>query len=297
MASRNCCCAGRIRAGQGVVADPADRLGEAGDRVVVVAHRTVAGPTLRDQVQPGQALLRRLDEVEPLVVHTQGESANLTDGLAAVGDELGVRAREPGGTERAAGLFVRGEDEPDRATRRPSLAHPLAHHRQHDRVEVLHVRPRLDPRRSRRRSRPRRGPPASRTRPRARRRCGRGSAAAAARCHSQPGAQSATRVVRRGSDSSRGLVTPTSSSLAATYSAASRSPLAPDGPKLEVSKRIRSLHRPATSSAALRGTSLRHPPTHADRLAVPVSPTGTPIGYSALAVRGTGHTPSGWRNR
>ena len=51
-----------------VVADPGDRLGEAGDGVVVVAHRAVAGRALRDQVQPGDALLGGLDEVEPPVV-------------------------------------------------------------------------------------------------------------------------------------------------------------------------------------------------------------------------------------
>ena len=46
---------------------------------------------------------------------------------------------EPGGAERAAGLLVRGEDEPDRTPGRAARAHPLADHRQQDRVEVLHV--------------------------------------------------------------------------------------------------------------------------------------------------------------
>ena len=81
-----------------IVTDPGDSLGEAGDRVVVVAHRAVTGGARRDQVQPGDALLCRLDQVEAALVDGEGEAADLTDRLAAVGDQFRVGVGEPGRT-------------------------------------------------------------------------------------------------------------------------------------------------------------------------------------------------------
>ena len=51
-----------------VPADPGHRLGQRGHRVVVVDHRAVPGPAGRVQAQPGQALLGRLDQVQPQVL-------------------------------------------------------------------------------------------------------------------------------------------------------------------------------------------------------------------------------------
>ena len=110
-----------------------------GDRVVGVAHGSVPRGAVGDQFQPGDALLRGLHEVEAPVVHGEREAAHLADRLGAVGEQVGVVGREPARPLRAPRLLVRGEHQPDRTPRCAPGAHPLAHHRQHDRVEVLHV--------------------------------------------------------------------------------------------------------------------------------------------------------------
>ena len=103
---------------------------------------------------------------------------------------------EPARAQSAAGLLVRGEDQPDRAPRRRSGAGPSADDAEHHGVEVLHVHRAAAPDAAVDHLAGERG-----HRPvvgvwRARRRGGRGSAAAAASVSTPSGSQCATTDVR-----------------------------------------------------------------------------------------------------
>ena len=120
--------------------EPGDGLAELGDGVVVVDHRTVTGAPGRGQLHPGDALLGRLDEVEPQVVGDgQREAAHLADRLGAAVEHLRVVVDQPVGTEASARLLVGEEGEHQVAGRAPSRPHPVADDGEDHRVHVLHV--------------------------------------------------------------------------------------------------------------------------------------------------------------
>ena len=97
-----------------VRADPGHGAGQRGDGVVVVAEGAVTGVPVRDQVEPGQTLLRGLDQVEPQVVADgHREPANLADALLTALENLGVLLDQPQRALGAAGLLVGGEDQPE----------------------------------------------------------------------------------------------------------------------------------------------------------------------------------------
>ena len=120
-------------------AQPADRLGQFGHRVVRVHHRAVAGRAARGQPQPGHPLLRGLQQVEALAAEGQAEAADLADRLGDALEQLRVLVHQEAGAPGAAGLLVGGEGEHDVAGRLALLAQALADDRQHHRVHVLHV--------------------------------------------------------------------------------------------------------------------------------------------------------------
>ncbi len=98
------------------------------------------GLAFGDQSQPGDALLRGLDQVEPQVVGDgDREAAHLADRLRAALEDLGVRIRQPQRALLTAGLLVGGEHEPQRPARRLPGSSPRPDHAQHHGVEVLHV--------------------------------------------------------------------------------------------------------------------------------------------------------------
>ena len=124
-----------------VPADPGDRLGQPGHRVVLVPHRAVAGAAARDQAQPGHALLGGLDRVDPDVV---GRSVTLnppTSLIASVQPSnssgwLSTRNRAP--LTPPASSSATNATTTSRGGRSPR-ARPLPDHRQQHRVHVLHV--------------------------------------------------------------------------------------------------------------------------------------------------------------
>ena len=81
-----------------VGADPGDRGGQAGDRVVVVDHRPVTRPAAGRQLHPGHALLGRLDQVEPQVVRGPWSRTRRPRRCASV-----QSATAPDGPRRATG--------------------------------------------------------------------------------------------------------------------------------------------------------------------------------------------------
>ncbi len=119
--------------------DTGDRAREFGDGVVVVEHGTVAGATLGPQAHPRQALLGRLDQVDPATLDRDREAAHLTDGLGAALECVPMVIDQPVRTVRATGLLVGGEREHDRPVGQTVLPGPLPDHREQDGVEVLHV--------------------------------------------------------------------------------------------------------------------------------------------------------------
>ncbi len=123
-----------------MAAQPYDRLAQRGDRIVIVDHRSMSHPAGNGELHPGDALLGRLDEVQPQVVGDGvGEAADLADRLGAVGEQLRVIVDQPTGAQGAAGLLVshEGEDQIARwtATGPDKITNDCEGHR----VHVLHV--------------------------------------------------------------------------------------------------------------------------------------------------------------
>jgi hypothetical protein len=77
------------------------------------ATASASGGAPRGQPHPGQALLRGLHRVEPLVADGHAEPADLADRLGDALEQVGVLLDEEAGPPVAAGLFVRGEGEHD----------------------------------------------------------------------------------------------------------------------------------------------------------------------------------------
>ena len=119
--------------------DAGHRPGEAGDRVVVVDHRAVAGPTAGGEAHPRHALLGGLDEVDPPPAHGGGEAADLAHGFGAVGEQVGVLVDQDPGAVVAARLLVGGEAQHHLALRRRTGRGAGAYDAEQHRVEVLHV--------------------------------------------------------------------------------------------------------------------------------------------------------------
>ncbi len=98
------------------------------------------GPALGRQPHPGDALLGRLDEIEPArVVDGDAEPADLADRLGAPLEQLRVLVDQPVRAVRAAGLLVGDERQHDVPRRAAALAEPLPDDREDHRVHVLHV--------------------------------------------------------------------------------------------------------------------------------------------------------------
>src|ERR1700683_5201102 len=103
-------------------AERADRLSQFGDRIVAVDHGAVAGRAARGQPQPGDALLRDLQEIEALTAEGQAEPADLPDRLGDALEQVRVLVDQPARAPAAARLLVRGEREHDVAGGRALLA-------------------------------------------------------------------------------------------------------------------------------------------------------------------------------
>ena len=120
-------------------ADPGDRLGQLGDRVVGVQHRAVAGRAARGQPHPGHALLGDLDQVEALAADRRAEAADLADRLGDAFEEVGMVVDQPARAVVAARLLVGQERQHDVPRRPAALPEPLPDHGEDHRVHVLHV--------------------------------------------------------------------------------------------------------------------------------------------------------------
>ena len=92
-----------------------------------------------DEVEPGQPLLCRLDEVDTLAADVDGVAADLRDRLGGSGEQLGTVAHHMPGTVVSAGLLVCEERDDEVPTRSESLAEHGADGRDDHRVHVLHV--------------------------------------------------------------------------------------------------------------------------------------------------------------
>ncbi len=126
--------------GETMAAQAHDRLTQRRDRIVIVDHRSVSHPAGNGELHPGDALLGRLDEVQPQVVGDRvGEAADLADRLGAVGEQLRVIVDQPAGAQGSASLLVshEGEDQITRwtATGPDKITDDRERHRDH----VLHV--------------------------------------------------------------------------------------------------------------------------------------------------------------
>ena len=92
-----------------------------------------------DEVEPGQALLRGLDEVDPLAADVDGVAAHLGDRLGGTGEQVGAVADHVPGPVVATGLLIGEEGDDEVASR----THPLGQHGpdggDDHRVHVLHV--------------------------------------------------------------------------------------------------------------------------------------------------------------
>ena len=97
------------------------------------------GGAVRGEPHPGQALLRRLDRVHPLVADRDAEPADLADRLGHALEQVRVLLDQEPGAPVAARLLVGGEREHDVAGRLAPLAHPLPDDREDHRVHILHV--------------------------------------------------------------------------------------------------------------------------------------------------------------
>ena len=125
---------------EGVVAQLGDRLGDLGDRVVVVQERPVPRPAAGPQPHPRDALLRRLDEVDaPVLGQGQGEPTDLTDRLGAAREQVRPVAHQPLRPVGPAGLLVGQEGEDDVPRRHDPVALEPPRDRDHHRDHVLHV--------------------------------------------------------------------------------------------------------------------------------------------------------------
>src|SRR5712692_5964796 len=82
-----------------VAPEPRDRVGDFGDGVVWLQHRAVPRRAPRRQAQPGDALLGRLHEVEPLAAEGHAEPADLADRLCHAFEQLRVLLDQPLRTE------------------------------------------------------------------------------------------------------------------------------------------------------------------------------------------------------
>ena len=147
--SRNCRTVSVMTSGNGVLAEPRDGGGELGDGVVVVQERAVPGHAARAQPHPAQALLRGLDEVDPLLVQREREAADLADRLGAALEEVGPVLHQPLRAERAARLLVRDEGEDDVARRHDAVAARSGGRPRSSSRPCPSCRPRRGPRRSR----------------------------------------------------------------------------------------------------------------------------------------------------
>ena len=88
------------------------------DRVVRVAHGAMAGSAGGTHSEPPQALLGRLDDVDPLAPRgRQGEPTHLADGLGDAVEDLRMVGTQPGGSERAGCLLVSEHNEANRTRR------------------------------------------------------------------------------------------------------------------------------------------------------------------------------------
>ena len=127
-----------------VAAQPGDRLGEGGYRVLVVHHRAVPRLAPGGQPHPLDALLGRLYQVEAALTavgarHGQGKAADLADRLGDAVEKIGPVVDQPLRPVAAAVLLVGYEREHQIPRRHdagpPQLPGDDDHHADH----VLHV--------------------------------------------------------------------------------------------------------------------------------------------------------------
>ena len=124
--------------------DPRDRLGEVDDRVVARRDRAVTGRPPGPQVEPGDPLLRRLEQVGPAglplrVLDGDAVPTDLADRLGDALEDLGVLPDEELAAEHSPGLLVGEEDEEQVPRRDRAGPREVAHAREHHRDHVLHV--------------------------------------------------------------------------------------------------------------------------------------------------------------
>ena len=130
---------GRQFDGPLVVADAGDGSGQPGDGVVGVDLRTVAGPAVRHEAQPGDALFGGLQEVGPLPADGGGEAAHLGDRFGGAFEEFGPVVHRVAGAVGAAGFLVGEEREDDVALGLFAGPGEAAQDGQDHGVHVLHV--------------------------------------------------------------------------------------------------------------------------------------------------------------
>ncbi len=131
---------GRVLQRPRVAPDARHRGAQPGHGVVRPHLRPVAGAAVRDEAQPGQALLRRLQEVRALTVEVDGETPDLADGLGDALEQVGAVFHQPLRALGAGGLLVGEEREHEVARRARAGAGHLAQDGEQHRVHVLHVR-------------------------------------------------------------------------------------------------------------------------------------------------------------
>ena len=179
-----------------------------GDRLSQPRHRVVVGCTIEPwpavpcggQPQPGDALLRGLDAVEPLAAERQAEPADLADRLGARPRTAPVVVDQRVRALLAAGLLVGHERQHDVARgRRPSCVSWRTTASIIASMSFMSIAPRPQTQPSA--ISPENGSTASRRRWPVRRRGGRGSSEGGRRSASRPSIR-VTRLVRFGCDSS-----------------------------------------------------------------------------------------------
>ena len=127
-----------------VAAQPRHRLGERGDRVVVMDHRAVARSAARGQPHPVHALLRGLDQIEPPLTtvaarHRQRKPADLADRLGDALEQVGPVVHQPLRPVFAAVLLVGHEREHQVARRDDAGPTEMPGNDDHHADHVLHV--------------------------------------------------------------------------------------------------------------------------------------------------------------
>ena len=160
---------------------PRDGRRDLGDGVVVVQERPVPRHPARPQPHPAQALLRRLDQVEPLLVDREREPADLPDRLGAPREEVRPVLHQPLRAERPTRLLVGDEREDEVARRHHAVAPERAGRPRSSSRPCPSCRPHRGPTRSRPAPRRRTGAPTTPKVRRARRRGARARAAPHAR--------------------------------------------------------------------------------------------------------------------